>query len=124
MTEEDVHEIYTTLPERPATTIDMRFKILEFLKTTPNEWHKVHQIAKAIGHNETDKTMPTIRLACRELLHINREPIISCHAGFTYTTQRSMMRKFQENIQNRINGMLRTVNDASIVINSPKNWEN
>ena len=108
-------EIYTTLPERPVVDQAIRDMILVHLKLHPNEWHDVNTLCEVTGFEEKDKTKPTIRLACKELLHFDSEPIASCHAGFTYATHQGILQKFKENMQNRVQGMLRTLNDIDRV---------
>ena len=110
-----MNDIYETLPEKPVVPDELRNKILEYLKKTPNNWHNVLDICRAVGFDEKDKTRPTIRLACKELLHFEHQPIATCHAGFTYATQENIMRRFQENMEARIKGMQRTVNDIKMI---------
>jgi hypothetical protein len=109
-------EIYTTLPERPVTDDRLKENILHYLKKNPNAWYNVQQISEAVGFTEADRTRPTIRLACKELLHFQGEPVASCHAGFTYATSKSIMVHFRENMQARVQGMLRTIQDIDDVM--------
>lgn len=109
-------EIYTILPENPETDEHLRTKVLLFLKRNPNKWYNVEQICSSIGFQEKDKTKPTIRKACKELLHFDKHPIASCHAGFTYATTENIMRVFKEHMEARLKGMQRTIADINSVM--------
>jgi hypothetical protein len=101
--------IYDLLPENPVVSIEMRNKILDYLKQSPDVFSNVNTISEATGIKDSDKTMPTIRKACKELLHFDREPVISSHAGFCFATKNYLVEKFRENMLLRIKGMERTV---------------
>ena len=111
-----VKEIYNTLPENPVVPQELKDSILRFLKQEPNKYFNVKQISEATNYEDKDKTQPTIRKACKELLHFQHEPIASCHAGFTYATHQGIMKHFKADIQSRVQGLLRTLNDIDKVI--------
>jgi hypothetical protein len=108
--------LYETLPERPVVPDGLKEKILAHLKNNPNLFYTAKQLCAVTGFQETDPTKPTIRLACKELLHFNAEPVVSSHAGFAFATNKNLVLFFKKNLEARLEGLRRTITDVENVI--------
>jgi len=111
----ELNSIYSTLPEQDSTTQEQRQAILSFLQAYPRKFFTAKEIASSTGFS-TKQTCPALRQAITELIHFDQAPIVANHAGFAWTDQPGMIRRYLEHLTHRRQGLDRRIRDLQAVL--------
>jgi len=119
MSDED---IYSSVPEEAIddSYLMKRFDVLDFLKATPETYHKAKAIAAYCGF-PIRGTQVEVRKAITYLIEIDNQPIVSNAYGFAYTTNPDRLRFYADKLEERMQGLARRVSKIRLLAEEVSN---